>query len=94
MLERAKEVNVEGIVLHGLLPRQTQKTVDSSGDAEYHRGEPEGVDGILKRSTMAVEAVLQCGRSDGREKCCHSRQVKEVGGAVLLRKPDGGDTCT
>jgi hypothetical protein len=43
---------------------------------------------------VTVEGVLQCGGSDGREECRYSRQVKEVCSAVLLRKPDGGNTCT
>jgi hypothetical protein len=58
MLEKANAVFVRYIILHGLLPRQTQETVDCRGDAEYHRGEPKGIDGIFKRSIMAVKGEL------------------------------------
>src|SRR6266850_5214004 len=94
MLKRANEVYVRYIVLHGLFPRQTQETVDSSGDTEHQRREPEGINCIFKRSTMAVESILQCSRSDGRKECRHGRQVQKVGSTVLLHKPDGGDACT
>ncbi len=88
-----KEVHVKYIILHGLLPRQTQETIDGGGDVEHHRGEPEGIDSIFKRSTMAVEGVLQRCRSNSREECRHSRQIEQVGGTVLLCKPDGRDAC-
>jgi hypothetical protein len=42
---------------------------------------------------MAIEGVLQSCRGDSREECSHSRQIEEVGGTVLLCKPDGWDTC-
>jgi hypothetical protein len=88
-----EEVQVKYIVLHSLLPCQPQETIDGGGDAEHHRGKPKGIDGIFKRSAMGIEGVLQSCRCDSREKCRHSRQVEEVGGTVLLCKPDGWDTC-
>lgn len=89
----AEEVHVKYIILHGLLPRQPQETIDGGGDAENHRGEPEGIDGIFERSAMGIECVLQSCRSDSREECRHSRQIEEVGSIVLLCKPDGRDAC-
>jgi hypothetical protein len=91
MLRRTDKVYEEHIVLHSLLPCQTQEAVDSSSDAEYQRSEPKGIDRIFKQGIVTSVGVLQCGGSDGREERRHSRQVKEVGSSVLLRKPDGGD---
>jgi hypothetical protein len=42
---------------------------------------------------MTIERVLQRARSDSREECGNSRQIEEVGCAVLLCKPDGWDAC-
>ena len=81
------------IILHGLFPCQPQETVDGGGDAEDHRGKPEGIDCILERSAMSIEGVLQSCRGDGREECRHGRQIEEVCGSVLLCKPDGWDAC-
>ncbi len=80
-------------ILHGLLPCQTQETIDGGSNAEHHRGEPEGIDGIFEWSTMAIEGVLQRCGSDSRKECCHSRQIEKVGGTMLLCKPNGWDAC-
>ena len=42
---------------------------------------------------MGIKGVLQSCRCDSREECRHSRQIEEVGGSVLLGKPDGWDAC-
>lgn len=42
---------------------------------------------------MTIERVLQRARRDSREKCSHSRQIEEAGGAVLLCKSNGWDAC-
>jgi hypothetical protein len=93
LLEKGREVYVSWIVLHGLLPRQTEKTVDGGGDAEHHWSEPEAIHGILEWRAMAAEGKLHRGRSDGREECRHGRQIEEVGGTVLLGESDGWDAC-
>ena len=81
------------IILHGLLPCQPQETIYGGGDAEHHRGEPEGIDGIFERSAAAIEGILQSCRSDSGEECRYSRQIEEVGGTVLLCKSDSWDAC-
>lgn len=93
MLMRGRGSTCKYIILHGLLPCQTQEAIDGSGDTEHHRGEPEAIDSIFERSPTAIEGELQSCRSDSREECRHSRQIEEVGRTVLLCKPDSWDTC-